>query len=160
MGFCACQERSQQLFVLHVRRKRVALCATSRTAEFVHWPSVWSTFNEFRHACVACPLVARATLRRAFRTRGDANGTFRTGHLKKRDSIIISHARDRSREKGTNRCPRLTQKRRPTDGYSLGLRNSKGHAPPRKEPRAKGDWGLHERQARSPTAPHARVSRG
>ena len=62
--------------------------ATRRTTPPHNWPATLSTFREFRHASVACPLGTRATFRTGFRACGDANGTFGRGHLfKKKDYI-------------------------------------------------------------------------
>ena len=59
----ACQQCAQQLFVLHVCRKRVYLGATGRALPAHDGPAVWARFDQFCHASVASPLGTRAAFR-------------------------------------------------------------------------------------------------
>ena len=108
MGLRARQQCAQQLFIFYVCRKRVDFGATRRALPAHDGPAVWTRLGQFRNAIVTSSLLAGPTFRAGFRTRGDANGTFGRGHLFLKDYIIISHARDRSRETGPNRRPRST----------------------------------------------------
>ena len=55
--------------------------ATRRTGPLQNGPAVWTRLDHFRNASVARPLLAGPAFRAGFRTRGDANGTFKRGHL-------------------------------------------------------------------------------